>query len=104
MKPPTPSDAKVAALKKANSEAAQSLAAHFGPERWKRIITQCSNHAMRASSIESLAGKMITTRKQWHPDNAALALAAAAIGFLCAIGSTASADDQAAYEAALKPL
>lgn len=95
---------KATALKKANSEAAQTLASHFGPERWKRIIQQCSNHAMRASAIETLAGKMTATRKEWHPDNAALALAAAAIGFLCAIGSTASADDQAAYEAALKPL
>lgn len=102
MKQPTPPEDKVTPFKK--DEAALALAAHFGPERWKRIIKQCAQRGMHAAHIQTLADRMIGTRQRWWPDNTALALAAAAIGFLCAIGSAPTAEDEAAYEAALKPL
>jgi hypothetical protein len=92
--------AKIAALRAENAQACKDLAAHLGAERWERIIKQCERQGIRASDIESLCGKMRRTRHEWHPNNATLALQAAAMGLVIEIGSSPSEADVQAFEAA----
>ena len=92
--------AKIAALHADNVRACTDLAAHFGAERWARIIQQCERQGLRVADIESLCGKMRRTRREWHPGNEHIALHAAAIGLLIAIGSAPTDDDVKAFESA----
>jgi hypothetical protein len=99
--PPPEIAAKLEALRAANAQAAQDLAAYFGAERWAKLIIKAQRQGMDAASIESLCGKMISTRREHHPRNAQAALIGAANGFICAIGGSPTAEDVSAFESAL---
>jgi hypothetical protein len=101
---PAAIDAKLAALHADNALATQDLSAQIGAERWERVIKQCEAQGMNVPQIESLCGKMRRTRREWHPNNEAAALASASIGLLIAIGSAPNDDDVKAFEATLAPL
>jgi|GEM_PF-6547054 len=89
---------KLEALRKVNAEAVQTLGNYFGPERWAKLVQRAERAGMKAEQIASLAGKLISTRTDWHPTNPAAALAGAACGFLCAIGCVPSPADERRYE------
>lgn len=98
-----PLEEKLTQLRADNAQAAREIAAHFGAERWEKIVKQCETQGLRVEDIDSLCGKMRRTRREWHPGNEAAALQDACNGLLCAIGSVPGAADEAALRAALTP-
>ena len=99
--PPADITAKLEALRAANAQAAQNLAAYFGAERWATLIAKAQRQSVTADSLESLCGKMISTRREHYPKNAQAALIGAANGFICAIGGSPTGADVKAFESAL---
>ncbi len=91
-----------AAIAAANTQAQTDLSAALGAERWGRLLKQSREQGIDAAQLTSLCGKLVRTRSEWHPRNAAAALQAACIGLLCALGSSPTDADTAAFEAALK--
>ena len=76
--------ARLAALLKYNADALKALRDYFG-ERWGKILARCVRMAMTDEQVASLAGKMMSTRSEWFPNDAQRALKAAATGFLTAL-------------------
>lgn len=96
-------DKKLAAIAKENEAALNDISAHFGAERWTRLVEQALAQGLDHAQLLSLCGKMRRTRKEWHADNAQAALIAAAHGLLISLGSVPSKADEAALEAVLNP-
>lgn len=91
---------KLAELRRSNAAAVQTLGAHFG-ERWPKLIQLGERRGLNADQLASLAGKMVRTRKERHPNNEQAALLGAGLGFLCALGMNPTDEENAAFEAAL---
>lgn len=92
---------KAEALRKANADAVQMLGNYFGGERWSKLLQRAQRSGMSVEGITALAGQMIQTRKAHHPRNERAALIGAALGFMCAIGMSPSAQETQSFESAL---
>lgn len=95
-------DAKLKAIAEENTAAQALLEKHFGAERWKKIQKQARTRGESEAGFLSLCGKMLRTRREWHPGKELAIQHAAAIGLLIAIGSQPSAEDVKAFEEACK--